>query len=367
MTLSSVNYPCRSACEEEGRSHPASPPEQIEVIWVSLKRYGRGAIARLTPYVPAISLAIALLSIACASIFVVVAEESMGPGAIAFQRLLISGLVFGLWQRWSAVRHASLVGDLVGESDGIQPKQPINLSQIVGLFLLAGSCFAGSLGCAAWSLTQTTVANSTLLNNMMPLFTTLGAWLFLGRQFSGRFVLGLAVAIAGVVVLGLQDLHMAADQLRGDGAAVLAAIFLAITLLCIERLRIQFTAPSIMAGLSLVGAPALLPIALLDGDRLFPADLKTGMAVLALALISQVLGHGLLTYSLKQISSGLVSVLMLTIPVVSALLAAIALGQHLSWVSGLAFLIVLSGIYLAISRQTPAAETTNATETTNQC
>ena len=87
--------------------------------------------------------------------------------------------------------------------------------------------------------------------------------------------------------------------------------------------------------------------------RVFP------VAVLALALISQVVGHGLLAYSLKQLSSGLVSVLMLTIPVVSALLAAIALGQHLSWLNGLAFLIVLGGIYLAISKQTPTAETTN--------
>jgi len=307
-----------------------------------------GKMSWFRPYLAGMSLAIALVSIACASIFIVIAEESLNPVAIAFNRLLISGLVFGTWRYITTT--PSTISQTTGEKEFQTEKSTSGQWQTAGLLLLAGISFAGSLGSAAWSLTQTTVANSTLLNNMMPLFTTLGAWLLLGQTFSRRFVMGLVVAIAGVITLGLQDLHMASDQLLGDGSALLAAIFLATTILCIERLRAVFSTPTTMTGLSLVGTLVLLPIALLSTDPLFPVDLRSGLAVVALALVSQVLGHGLLAYSLKQLSSGLVSVLMLTIPVMSAILAALLFGQHLGWINGIAFMVVLSGIYLAVAQ-----------------
>ncbi len=313
----------------------------------TLKSTLTAAVRGLHPYLAGAGLAIALVSIAWASIFIVIAEESLSPGAIAFNRLLIAGVVFGFWHHGSPSQPRA--------STPPSP-EPCTLGRwrVLGLFLLAGIAFAGSLGCAAWSLTQTTVANSTLLNNMMPLFTTLGAWLLLGQTFSRRFVIGLGVAIAGIITLGMQDLHMASEQLLGDGAALLAALLLATTILCIEHLRTDFSTPTIMAGLSLVGTLALLPVALSRSDALFPVDGRTGLAVLALALISQVVGHGLLAHSLKQLSSGLVSVLMLTIPIMSAMLAALVFGQRLGWANSIAFLVVLSGIYLAVSRPEPS-------------
>jgi drug/metabolite transporter (DMT)-like permease len=105
----------------------------------------------------------------------------------------------------------------------------------------------------------------------------------------------------------------------------------------------------IMLAISLVGAVAIAPALLLNGDILLPTRWSTGCAVSALALISQVMGHGLLTYSLKQFSSELVSVSMLAIPVLSALLALLLFAQQLSVFNAFAFLIVLSGIYLSIS------------------
>lgn len=316
-------------------------PFRVENSWlVGLKK--------LRPYWAGLGLAIALVSIACASILVVIAERSMSPGAIAFNRLLIAGIVFALWQSWPSQRNKNR------STEPLADQHP-NRWRIMGIFVLAGCSFAGSLGCAAWSLTQTTVANSTLLNNLMPLFTTLGAWLLLGQQFNRRFVIGLAVAIVGVITIGIQDLHLADAQLTGDAAALLAAIFLAITLLCVERLRIHYSTAATMAGLSFIGAAFLLPFVFLSSDRLFPNNATCSLAVVALALISQVVGHGLLTYSLKSFSSSLVSVLMLAIPVMSSLLAAVLFGQHLGWVNSIAFGIVLIGIYLAISGQAISA------------
>ena len=47
----------------------------------------------------------------------------------------------------------------------------------------------------------TSVANSTLLANLAPIFVTLAAWMFFNQRPSAKFVTGLAVAIAGMIVL----------------------------------------------------------------------------------------------------------------------------------------------------------------------
>jgi drug/metabolite transporter (DMT)-like permease len=104
-----------------------------------------------------------------------------------------------------------------------------------------------------------------------------------------------------------------------------------------------------MMTISLIGSLAIAPVLFLSGNWMLPTTWTSGCAVFALALVSQVMGHGLLTYSLKQFSSGLVSVSMLVIPVLSALLAMVLFAQQISLVNGCAFLIVLTGIYLSIS------------------
>jgi drug/metabolite transporter (DMT)-like permease len=188
---------------------------------------------------------------------------------------------------------------------------------------------------------------------MMPIFTTLGAWLFLGQRFSAKFLLGLAVAIGGVLAIGVQDFpvtgNQSGQQLWGDAAALLAAILLAITLLSVERLRDRFSTPLIMMGMSLTGSLTILPVLCWSQQPMFPTSWTSGLAVLGLALISQVTGHGLLTYSLKRFPFGLVSMSMLAIPMLSTVLAMILFAQPLSLLNGTAFLIVLLGIYLAIS------------------
>lgn len=225
--------------------------------------------------------------------------------------------------------------------------EPYTVRAII-LLLIAGISFAISLSLWAWSLTQTSIANSTLLNNMMPIFTTLGGWLIFRQQFSKRFLIGMAVAIAGAIAIGIEDLQVA-DSVIGDGAALLAAMFSAISILSLEQLRVQFTTSVIMQWTSLAGGLFILPLVLLNGDRLLPVSSTGWLVIIGLGLISQAMGQGLLTYSLAQFSSGFVAVSMLSIPVIAAILAMIIFAEQLSLFNYIAFAIVLCGIYLAIS------------------
>lgn len=293
--------------------------------------------------VPVLALSIALIGIACASIFIVIAEQEISPSATTFHRLLIAAIAFGTWN--------GLQQFIRRQSSTTAKALPINRHTLRDLVLLlvAGISFAASLTLSAWSLTQTSVANSALLNNMMPIFTTLGAWLLLGQRFSLRFLLGIVVALGGIVAIAIEDLHIAGTQIAGDGAALLAAVLAATTILSIEQLRLKFSTPTIMIGTSLIGSLLILPTLVLSNNPVFPTSWTSSLAVLALALISQVIGHGLLTYSLKQFSSGVVSVSMLAIPAIAAILAMFIFKEQLSLLNWFAFLIVLIGIYLSVS------------------
>ncbi len=292
-------------------------------------------------WIAPIALCIALLGIATASILIAIAETEIQPNAITCDRLLIAAIAFGTWNN-------------LKRTSNINPDLPSELASVytvraISLLLIAGISFAISLSLWAWSLTQTSIANSTLLNNMMPIFTTLGGWLILRQKFSPRFLVGMAVAIVGAVAIGIEDLQAADSGLIGDGAALTAAMFSAISILSLEQLRVQFSTSVIMQWTSLVGGLFLLPLVFLTDERLLPISSTGWLAVVGLGLISQAMGQGLLTYSLAKFSSGFVAVSMLAIPLIAAILAMIIFAEQLSLLNWLAFAVVLFGIYLAVS------------------
>ena len=295
-------------------------------------------------WIAPVALGIALVGIASASILIAIAETEIQPNAITCDRLLIAAATFGIWNSLSAANNSNL--------DETPADSPYT-SRAIALLLTAGISFAISLALWAWSLTQTSIANSTLLNNMMPIFTTLGGWAFFRQRFSKRFLVGMAIAISGALAVGIEDLQAAESHLTGDGAALTAAIFSAISILSLEQLRVSFATSTIMQWTSLAGALFLLPLVLLAGESLLPLSKAGWLAVIGLGLISQAIGQGLLTFSLAKFSSGFVAVSMLAIPIIAAILARFIFAERLSTLNYFAFAIVLGGIYLVVSATTP--------------
>ena len=288
-----------------------------------------------------ISLSAALLAVSLAAIFIRLSEREIGPNATVFNRLWIATVVFGVWNGADAARRR------------MSEREPqVRSNYTLGDFLLltaVGVVSSASLGFWAWSLTQTNVANSTVLRNLTPLFTTLGGWLLLGRRFDNRFLVGMVVALAGAIAIGLDDLQTAGDHLAGDITALLSAMFYAGNLLIAEHLRTKFSATIILMWRCCIGSILILPLVLLAGDRVFPYSWQGWLAVIALAVICQAFGQGLLIHSLGRLSSGFVALFLLLEPVITAILAWMLFSERLSLLNWLAFSVVLAGIYLAKS------------------
>src|SRR5215207_1697275 len=268
--------------------------------------------------------------IAFAPIFVRLSE--LGPSATAFYRLALALPILWLWME---------IGDRRAQTN-----RPAGYRDLVGL-ALSGLFFAGDLGLWHWSIKLTSVANSTLLVNLAPVFVALGAWLIFGERFSATFLVGLAVALAGATLLvggspGLDQRH-----LIGDVLAVAAAVSYAGYILAVSQLRSRFSTAAVMAYSGGVTCAALLLAALVSGEGLIASTAYGWAVLLGVALVSQVGGQSLIAYALAEVPSAFSSVSLLLQPVAAAMLAWVILGEALGTWQGLGGVIVLLGIVLA--------------------
>ena len=252
-----------------------------------------------------------------------------GPVASAFWRLALAAPLLWLWV--GAQKPASVRG----------------ADSTLRVALLAGLFFAADLGVWHWSIVYTTVANATLLTNLAPIFVTLGGWLLFRQRVSMLFVLAMITALGGAALLAGANFSLGGTRLLGDALAVLTALFYASYLLAIKRARAASSTAALMALSTSVSAVVLLPVALLSPQPMLPADTHGWMVLIALALVTQVLGQGLIAYALAHLSATLSSVSLLIQPLVATALAWWLFAEALGGWQLFGAALVLAGIFIA--------------------
>ena len=291
---------------------------------------------------------IATVAISFAAIFIKWSETEISANATVFNRLWIGTVVFGFWNTLNFVYLK-----LSNRQLNLQSEEDTPYTKTVILLLLGlGFTYLGFQSLWAWSITQTSIGISTILHNFTPIFTTLSAWIFFGQRFEEKFLIGMVITIVGIVFIGIGDIQITngtTNKILGDVAALFSAVFYAGYLLIIEQLRSKLSATKILMWSSLTGAILILPILIVTGEKIFPYSWNGWLAVICLAVICQALGMGLVAYSLDKLSAGFVALFLLIDPVLTAIEAWIIFSERLSLLDWIAFVLVLLGIYLALS------------------
>ncbi len=286
-------------------------------------------------------LLVGVLTLSIAAILIRFSEQYIGPNATVFNRFWISTVIFGVWRGGNAIASRS-------SRDSPTPNNTYATSDIL-LLGLAATVTSISHISWAWSLTKTNIANANLLHNLTPIFATFGGWLLLGHNFDKRFIIGMLLTLGGAIAISIQDFQVATEQLIGDGFALFSAVFYAANILVIEKLRDKFSATSILFWSGFLKILLTFPVALFTEEQIFPTSLEGWIPVFCLALFCQVIGSTILGYSLKQFSSGFISLFLLLEPIITTTLAWVIFAEHLSVFNLLAFVVVLFGIYTAKS------------------
>ena len=259
-----------------------------------------------TPY---LMLALAVAAVSFASIFVRLAQAP--PLVVSFFRVFLASALLAPVALPAAVRSWPA----------------LNLRQAS---LLVTSGLALAVHFASWiaSLSFTSIASSVLLVNTAPLFTLVLSWLFLGEAAPRVVLAVLPLALAGAGLIALGDWSQAPASLTGDLLAVVGAAALSVYHVIGRGLRTALPLRAYILGVWGVAALGLGLLLLPSRLPLLAYPVRTFVALLGLAAVPTLAGHGLVNLSLRRLPAPTVGLFLLGEPIGAAALAYAIFGER---------------------------------------
>jgi len=250
----------------------------------------------------------------------------LGSSALAlgpwFVRLAgVGPVAAGFWRLALALPFLFIIAGLTGQAVHWPGRK------LTTITLAAAFFFATDL--AAWhtGIHMTKLGNATLFGNTSSLiFAVWGLWL--ARRPPSRMQgAALALAALGAAMLMGSSAELSARNVKGDLLTLFAGLLYTGYLIAVQRARRDLAPLPMLFLASLFGAAMLLPVSLILGEQIIPADWTF---VVILALSSQVFGQGLLVYAIGSLPPLIVGLTLLTQPAISALVGWLAYGETLS-------------------------------------
>lgn len=281
---------------------------------------------------------IGVLAVSTASIFIRFAQQAgAGSLAIAALRLALAALVllpFAVMRCREEYRALTL--------------REWALMGISGVFL--GAHFATWI----FSLELTSVVSSVVLVTLSPLFVALGSALVLRERLTTRVLLGMSIAIAGGIVIGVADAPNASsgsNPLLGNALALMGAVCIAPYLIIGRILRQRLSLWAYVAVVYGAAALTLLLAVLVSGAPLVGFEPVAYVWIALLALAPQLIGHTSFNWSVRRLPAVYATIPVLGEPIGSSVLAVILLGEAIRPLTVLGAVLTLSGIWLMSSQR----------------
>jgi drug/metabolite transporter (DMT)-like permease len=192
--------------------------------------------------------------------------------------------------------------------------------------ILAGLFFGTDL--ASWhiGIGMTRLGNATLFGNSGSIIVMVWGLIALRRRPHTAEWLALLAAMTGAAILFGRSLEISTRTLAGDLFCLFAGLCYAFYIIPLQKARESLGSWALLAWSGLASAPVLLAIALMRGEPIFP---HVWWPVLGLALGSQVVGQGLLVWSLKHFPPLIIGLALLCQPVIGVLAGWLAFGETL--------------------------------------
>lgn len=219
------------------------------------------------------------------------------------------------------------------------------------ILALGGMAFALDLASWNFGIERTKLANSVLFGNMGSVIMVLYGFA-ISRAWPHRAELGaVLLAIIGAALLMGSSYELDMRNLVGDLFCLAAGVLYVVYLLSIRRVRNDLGSWSVLVWSTVFGIGPMLGIALLLGEPVWPTDWTP---VLLLALVCQLIGQGLMVYAVSHFSPVVLGLMLLTQPVIAAIIGWIAFSERLSladWIGMVAIGIALVLVRLPEARR----------------
>jgi drug/metabolite transporter (DMT)-like permease len=282
----------------------------------------------------AAALAAALVTVtAWGSAFVAIraAGHSLSPGAIALGRLLVSSSVLGL---------VALV-----RREPLPRRRDLAAIAVYGILWLG--VYSVSLNAAERRVDAGTAA---MLINTGPILIAVLAGVFLREGFPRRLFGGLAIAFAGVLLIGLSTGGTGGRAGLGIALCLVAAVAYA-SAVVVQKLVLARVSPFQVTCLGCVAATlACLPFAPALAREASGAGASAIGWTIYLGVVPTALGFVAWTFALGRTSAGRMASIAYLIPLIAILVAWAVLDEQPAKLAVAGGALCLTGVYVARRR-----------------
>ena len=219
-----------------------------------------------------LAIAIGVISLSLSAIFVKLSSSS--SGLTAFYRMSITVLIM---LPFFTRNNASELKKLV-KKDWI-------------ICIAAGALLA--LHFILWfeSLNYTTIASSTVLVTLQPLFVFIGAYLIFGEKVSLKALLAAGVAIGGSIYISWGDFHISGAAFYGDILALIACAFVTAYFLIGQSVRSHLSLMTYTMVVYSSSAVVLMIYVVLFEGSFIPSSKIDWVYFVLLAIVPNLLGQ----------------------------------------------------------------------------
>ncbi len=273
----------------------------------------------------------------CLSSSAIFVKLSSAPSSItAFYRLLFTAIMLLPALVFSRQNREALLG--------ITRKQAMQI--LAAGFLLA-------VHYVLWfeSLRYTSVASSTVLVTLQPLFSIVWGYLFFKERYSKTALMGCAIAIGGAMIIGWGDFRISGLALLGDIMAFAAAGVISGYFLIGQKVRSELpVVPYSIAGF-LSSAFFLALYSMATGASFTGYDQNTWLAFLGIAFLATICGQFLFNVLLKWLPATFITMSILGESVGTCILAYFILHEALSLRQLVGIVVILGGLLIFFMNQ----------------
>lgn len=181
------------------------------------------------------------------------------------------------------------------------------------------------------SLNYTSVASSTVLVTLQPLFAFIGTFLFFKEKYSIKSITSAAVAMIGGFVISWGDFRLSGAALLGDMLALSACALITAYLLVGQSLRQRISLITYTFLVYSISTIVLFFYVIIRNEPLYPYPIEDWIYFLLLAILPNLLGHSLFNWALKWVSTAVISMAVLFEPVGATILAYLILSEKVAW------------------------------------
>ena len=199
-------------------------------------------------------------------------------------------------------------------------------------------------------LNLTTPVDASIIHVLNPVFVLVFAGILIREKVTWVKVSGIALGATGALILVLygKSLNSATNSFAGNIMVLLNMVFYALYLVLIKPMVAKYHTTTILKWVSLFGFIFILPFSVKSVSELsFQLfNLKAWLSLFYIIVLNTFIAYLLINYSLKQLSTSMVSFYSYLQPLIASLMSVSLGDERITYPKIIAAVLIFCGVFL---------------------